>query len=262
MIGIIITTFLRDTLLSKSVQSVLENCTFPYKLIIVDQNPNDIKRNLYKNDSYIELPYDSGLSKARNAGVLEAKRLGCEYCIISADSITFGASFTNLKNILPILQEVETNRKEWQGLDLLGFNLIGRPSWEARLELVKDSYFLLDFDETKMSIDTYFIESEPNKILVKNCDIVRNFFIVKTNKLLSCLWDENLVMGEHEDWFYRFKQQGFKVGFTNSFEGKYIGERTGEFKTIRNKNWTKGINLLKKKYNLKTWVQYANYKKT
>ena len=94
---------------------------------------------------------------------------------------------------------------------------------------------------------------------VWDCSIVRNFWIAKTEALIKVPYDEQLIMCEHEDWFWRVKQQGFVCGCTNACTGTYNKcENTPEYDKIRANNFRIGQQRLKDKYNLKTWVTYKN----
>jgi hypothetical protein len=94
---------------------------------------------------------------------------------------------------------------------------------------------------------------------VWDCSIVRNYWIAKTESLIQVPYDEQLIMCEHEDFFYRVKQQGLIVGCTNLCSGTYNkGENTPEYDKIRETNFRIGKERLLKKYNLKSWVSYKN----
>lgn len=247
MIAIVLTTFLRDELLAKSVASIKANWHSEFYLIIVDQNPTEEKAELYKEFRYIGIQYDSGLSVARNIGCDIAREEDIPYCLITADSIEFNESIKNLTFILSALEQ--------KTFDLIGLNLLNRRfGWEASINLVEGKYFELDFiDKTLHKNDL-----ENGQFVIHKCEIVRNFFIASTSSLREVEWDDNLKMAEHEDFFYRYKLAGKKVGWTNICVGNYIGVRNEEYGKIRNANWNKYTKVLKEKYKITGWVNYVN----
>jgi len=234
-IAIVITTFLRDELLYTCIDSLMPFLSVRFELIIVDQNPDDEKRDLFKSFHYISVPYDSGLSYSRNIGVEKAKELGCEFTIIGSDSFLFNDSFYGL------------DRNFKLKYDLLGFELSGCVcDWEAYLTLIPGKSFNLTF-----------IDKPANKSIFA-CDIVRNFFIARTRTLIESPWNNNLKLCEHESFFYEYKQKGFTVGWTNLINATKMPTRPDEYAYIREKNFRDGQVLLKEIYNIKEWVSYSN----
>jgi len=253
----IITTFMRDELLYKSVESLL-----PYikqnpdwRIVIVDQgklstekeewlDKNNIDSFNYsrKNNPqqlfYYQVPFDSGLSFCRNYGVKKAKELECDYVYIGSDSFIFH------DNIILLNDYVKYN--------LLDFDLIGNelhPSkcgWEAKLTLIEGKSFELNFID-KSTNDTIF-----------PVEICRNCFIAKTNVLLNTPWDENFRLGEHEDEFYRLKLAGVKCAWSDIIVLTKQTDRPNEYAQLRKTNFDNGIKYLRDKWNIKGWVSYKN----
>lgn len=271
MIGIIITTFLRDELLFKAVQSILDNWIENFEIIIVDQGEVTTKKHEWINKQskihYIPVLFNSGLSYCRNVGVQKAKELGCEYCFIGSDSFLFNESLKKIDNIVDILEK--TN------YDLIGVELI--PSvcgWEAKLNIIKGKHFELDFiDKDKKLAKSYITKAEPSTeyqnedgspvlvgdiIYLWDVDICRNIFIAKTESLLNTKWDNNLKLGGHEDFFWRYKQNGYKCAWTNALYANKMTDRPNEYKQLRRTNFNEGLIYLRKKYNITNWVEYKN----
>ena len=239
-IGIIITTFCRDELLAKTVKSVYEHLhTNDYELIIVDQHASTEKATLYSHlFHYSSVAFDSGLSYGRNFGVQRAKELGCEYILIASDSFLFNKSIKKL-NECKHMMEIES-------LDCLGFELDGCCcGWEANLSL----------DVTGFTLN--FIDKSEDKPFYK-CDIVRNFFLATTESLLDTKWDENLKLAEHEDTFWRYKQKGYKVAWTNKIIAEKMTDRPMEYLSYRKQNFKNGLQYLRKKYKTTGWVNYIH----
>jgi len=235
-IGIILTTFLRDDLLLQSVCSIMNNWQSDWQLIIVDQNPTEDKVHAYCHSSYIAAPYNCGLSHARNLGVQEAQRLGCEYCIVTADSIKFNSSMRRINEIFPLFEEHPY-------LGRIGFKLEKRINWEGWLNLEED-FFTLELIDTKQQG-------------IYDCNCIKNFFIAKTASLLDVPWDNTLKMAEHEDWQYRYGKC-WDTLYCNFYTGEYIGIKEGSYATYRQENWNEGLKNLLNKYSIKQWITYKN----
>lgn len=243
-IGIVTTTFLRDELLFKSIQSLIDNYQPNWEIIIVDQgNDSDTKSQwlttLPSCIHYNKLPFNLGLSKSRNYGVWIAKQLDCNYTLLSSDSFLFNESIQKLDNYVNYL---ESNR-----CSLIGFELTNCIcGWEATMELIKGEGFELDF------ID------KSNNQSIYDVDICRNLFLANTKALFNVKWDQNLLLTEHEDFFYRFKQYGYKCKWTNDIIVEKMTDRPNEYSNYRKENFHNGREELKKKYNISGWVTYKN----
>lgn len=254
-IAIVITTFLRDELLYKAIQSIVDNCTIDYHLIIVDQNnePDNLtykkifKTKLMANNisySWIDVRYNSGLSYGRNVGVQEAFLSGYEYTLISSDSFLVNNSINALEAIC---------FEYLFGYDILGLSLDGCIcGWEAKLNLIEGHSFELDF------IDKDMKNSKQYDFRLFDCDIVKNFFIAKTESLLKSPWDMDLKLGEHEDFFWRAKKKNLRVGWTDLVKAEKMTDRPDDYSVLRRINFNEGINKVKKKYGIKSWVSYKN----
>ena len=95
-------------------------------------------------------------------------------------------------------------------------------------------------------------------LFVWRCDICRNFFLAKTETLLRVKWDEDLKLCEHEDFFWRYKQAGYKVYWTGDISGKYIDFKPPEYVKMRTRMYTVFRKVLQKKYGIRGWVIYKN----
>lgn len=234
MIGAIITTIDRPNIVVKSAESTKYLAPVEYKTIVVEQT--EALFTSIPNTHTAKVPYDSGLSYSRNIGVKIAHEMGCDLCLIMADSICLTE---NLQEYIKwIVSLFETTK-----YDLIGLPLLNRIPWEGTLQLIPGKGFKINM-----------LSPSPSN-MVTPCDIVRNFFIARTSSLLECPWDNQLKMREHEDFFWRYKQLGFKAGFITVGEGKYIGRNPSpEYTALRDKNMTKSKVILKAKYNIADWL--------
>jgi len=261
-IAICIPTILKDNGLMQSLNSILDVYQDNWVVLIGEQNNiedyseektifyhtacakahDDLHQDRFK---VVKLPYDCGLSYARNKLVEKAMEIGADYCVISADSIMFTESMKKLNELFICFKEY----------DVVGLELKGRISWEAYLDI--QEAFVFDFIE-RHPVNALLDRYTDKQITVHTCDVIRNFFMAKTPVLASVLWDDNVKMGEHGDWFWRLKQEGFKVGFTDYCEGQYRSNIETEYKQLRQKNLEIGKDYMKKKYNLKKWHEYIH----
>lgn len=243
-IAIIITTFQRDELLFKSVESLIPYLQDHWRIIIVDQGIQtqekkewlfDIRFTIPDLIRYETVPFNSGLSYCRNIGVQIAKDLNCNYVLLSSDSFLFNES---LKFLPDILSNTD--------YDCIGFELNNcKCGWEAKLSLHPDGFELNFIDK---SIEQGFYD----------CDIIRNFFLATTESINKTKWDNDLKLCEHEDFFYRYKRKGYKVGWTPLIDADKMTERPKQYADFRKKNFDEGMQNLRKKYKIAGWISYKN----
>jgi hypothetical protein len=244
-IAILITTFLRDNLLYKTLQTIVDfkpdNCI----VLIADQgyadSEKDITIDYFKSQiplEFYKLPFDCGLSYARNYLVQKAHEMQIPYCLLSADSI----QFTQKYNFNPMIQFLALDEKR----GLIGFDLENsKCNWEYLMEItpkgIKFSY----------SDKEYFF----GNIKLTKVDICRNIFLAKTHTLLN-LWNPEYKLGEHELAFLDYKERGYEVYWTDAYLFKKIsGRNNEEYETYR-KRQNDYLKLVKQKYNMSGWVIY------
>ena len=95
-IAICIPTFLRDKLLYKTLQTIVDNYSREYIILVADQGYSDSEKNItidyYKSQiflKYYKLPFDCGLGYARNFLVRTAYEQQIPYVLLSTDAIQF-----------------------------------------------------------------------------------------------------------------------------------------------------------------------------
>jgi len=251
-IAVIYTTFLRDDLAKKTLKSILNNWNSDYKLLIGDQSGGKSNGELFryfvdylqKNKkrkcvSYYQLPFDCGLSYARNFLVKKAQELGCGYCLVTADSIKFTKKY-KFDSIIKFMELKE-------GIVKVGFSLKNRVPWEFNMRLLPGECFELRLSSEKF---LKYLGIEYQKV-----DICKNFFLAKTQLLLNIPWDNELSLLEHEDHCWRLKQVGYKTYVTNSINAEYIDDKPLEYKQYRNRMYLEYRKKLQQKYDIKGWVK-------
>jgi GT2 family glycosyltransferase len=242
-IAILYTTFLRDELMAHTVKSIQDNWQNNYTLLIADQGYPRVEKlkayNQPKNNTYyVILPFDCGLSEARNFLVECASQLKIKYCLLTADSIAFMAKY----DFEPIIAKFESD----PSIAIIGLNLKDRVPWEGNLDIVNGSF--------------RFTKVMPSGEPYTQSDICRNFFIARTEALLANPWDKHLKLCEHEDFFWRLKTGGYKnnkVLFTPQIKAQYIkAYSTPEYQLHRQRLYGEFKQKLLAKYNLRTWMTY------
>ncbi len=259
-IAIIYTTFLRDELMKKTIQSICDNWNDNYVLLIGNQNKEtteieswlwkqyyslpdyyDTPKGKIKVLNHYKLPYDCGLSYARNYLVDKANEMGIKYCILSADSI----EFTDKYDFTSCIKVLEGRRD----LSIIGLGLKDRQAWEKKLTLKSDGFHISNAKDMIIREHIDF----------KVCDVVKNFFIAKTIALYNIKWDDELKLCEHEDFFWRLKQAHHSVYFTDSIEAQYHPDKPQTYAVMRNRLYSTFSKILKKKYNITSfggWIKY------
>jgi hypothetical protein len=111
-IAICIPTFLRDNLLYKTIQTIVESRTQDSIILIADQGYSStekiINMDYFKSQlslEYYQLPFDCGLATVRNFLVQKASEMSIPYCLMSIDSIQFKETYT----FEPLFKDLDNN---------------------------------------------------------------------------------------------------------------------------------------------------------
>lgn len=254
-VAIIYTTFLRDSLMMKTVKSIMDNCQDNYALLIGDQNKvsetfamKDLVIGFYCTPDYYHnntsisskdvyhyrLPFDCGLSASRNHLVQKAHEMGIKYVLISADSI----AFTDKYNFEPIIDFIKTRNNN----AIVGLKLANRQPFEYDMSIDREyGKFILDKPSRGKITSTL-----GNTIIhYQRCDIVKNFFIAPTELLIKFPWRNELKLAEHETEFLQFKQNNVEVYYTEKIGADYIDEKPDEYKKARNRLYSEFVKKMR-----------------
>lgn len=247
ILAVIVTTFLRDTLLSKTLQNIIDygpkNCI----VLVGDQGYNDDKKNIeidyFKSQMKIEyhrLPFDCGLSFARNYLVDRAYELGIPYTLMMADSIQFIPE--NNYDFTPIIEFLKQDEKR----GLVGFDLENsKCQWEYLISLIPEG-IKFSYSDVKLT---------ENNIEYTKVDICRNIFLAKTKTLLK-LWDNELKLCLQKDTPILLKNSQNEIRsipiknlFCPSirFRDYYKFDKNSQYKIWNGKSWKKLIAISKNK---------------
>lgn len=244
-IAILVTAFLRDTLLYKTLQTIVDNYPENSIVLIADQgyadSEKDINIDYYKSLiplKYYRLPFDCGLSFARNFLVQKATEMNVPYCLLGSDNIQFLTKY----NFEPIIQFLELDNSR----GMIGFDLEGsKCAWEYLMEITPNGIKFSYSDKEYFFGNLKFIK----------VDICRNVFMAKTHTLLN-LWDEEQKLAEHELAFLEYKKRDYEVYWTDAYLFKRISGRNSKEYELYRKRFNDYKKLLQSKLGMKGWVIY------
>ena len=223
-----------------------ENAT----IFVADQGHTNEQKSLYYNGRslrhlyYYTLPYNCGLSYGRNFLVSKAHELGYDFCLIASDSMIFNEKTEFIDTLIPLMEAPSS-------YSLIGCHLNGAQIyWVGWLTLIPGKCFELDFIDRS--------QTSPGRLNLFDCSSCHNFFIATTKSLIDVKWDDNLKLAEHEDFFYRYTQAGYKCAWTPDVSCDYFKTRYGQHAAIRQQNWNESLPKLLGKWKINQWISQKN----
>lgn len=170
----------------------------------------------------LRMPFDSGLSAGRN---LLVSRATTEFIVIVDDDFVF-TGHTNLVHF----------RSEMEGYDILGGSLRRPDGTLQRYEGL--------MEQVGSELRMY----RPNPKRTCPMHIVLNFLMARVAVLRQIGWYEPLKMIEHEDFFWRCRIAGVRVGYCPSVSCIHGGipqavdyqrfrNRSAEYQSIVRRRW-------------------------
>lgn len=195
--------------------------------------------NKYNNVSYLIQSYDIGLSAARNelASMVKSK-----YTLLLEDDFIVYEQ-TKIESMYDLL---ETN----QNIDLVAGRLYQNNIVKDYQRLVytrKDTIVLLDWNKAKeMKLVDYISQSD---ITYGECDIVYNFFMIRSNVLVKNLWNpEHKIHSEHLDFMLNLKKHNKCVVFIPAVIIRHEPYKSETIKPLRYRQY---YNLIYRDYNIR-----------
>lgn len=185
---ILVKTFDRHWVFKRIIDSILK--FYPnIPIVVVDDGKNPVGEGEYK---YVRLPFDVGISAGRNEGL---KYVETKYTWLCDDDyiVTKG---TKVQGILDLLNQ--------NVLDLCGLRI-----WDAHRRNEHMYFGIFEQSETKLDVHPTFHGHYDGWSV---CDLIPNCFIGHTDHIRNVKWDPILKLNEHYDFFFRFKQAGYRVG--------------------------------------------------
>lgn len=241
-ISILIKTFERPKSLHALLQSIADqNINCP--IFIADDSKisgeKKVKAKFGKlSITYINLPFDTGLSKGRN---ILLDRVNTPYFLLCDDDFVFDKRCDLTKALTCLIEN---------DLDIIGgdfYNYIKISNLETLLRHTKKPAHLFQFIFNNYKISRYIgkfeLVDQTCKLLISNvlpaespyrCDLVNNFFLAKTSSVKTLNgWDPLLKLGEHEDFFLRAKQNNLKVAYLSGFGTRHYPIIKAGYKEFR-----------------------------
>eukprot|EP01108_Squamamoeba_japonica_P005179 TRINITY_DN4070_c0_g1_i1.p1 TRINITY_DN4070_c0_g1~~TRINITY_DN4070_c0_g1_i1.p1 ORF type:complete len:215 (-),score=46.99 TRINITY_DN4070_c0_g1_i1:25-669(-) len=185
------------------------------------------------NTELLSLRYDVGLSAARNALV---ERATTPFVVLLDDDFVFDQR-TDIAALLRVLEESPDQ------LDIVAGSLVlhepadSEPYSYAEMLRISDDGTELQLRRGSLGPVSGFEDA------CSRHDIVLNFFVARTLSLRRVLWDADLKLGEHQDFFLRAKNSGLKVASCPSLaiaihaqdhsDTNYKRKRMREFQFLR-----------------------------
>jgi glycosyltransferase involved in cell wall biosynthesis len=255
-ISIVIKTFERQKALERLLDSVLQQGYGECPILIADDSRTPYKEAICAKygdaiDTYITLPFDSGLSKGRNELL---KRVETKYFVLNDDDFVYD----------------DRTRLEWMHhqLETADLDLLGGVVYEPRLtatlhfdlkhprrilrslyHALRSSYkqILGDTEVTKrfygdisVSDGTVYLKHATNRVAspFARCDFTLNFFMARTASIRDKVggWHDRLKLQEHWEFFYRAKKNGLKIAHTDHCGVQHLRESDENYDTYRNRH--------------------------
>jgi len=202
-VDLIITTFLREECLDRLLQSIFR-VGLKNSIYIGEQNNRGGFYSDYYSNKYIkgqinvlELPYDCGLSKTRNKLV---ESTNSPYILLLEDDF----EFTDEADIIKMVELMEMDKS----IGVVG-GKVEQNNIPINFEFypeIKDGilYHKSDGDKYK----------EYKGIMYKETGCVLNFALFRREVFDKVLWDDELKLREHVDFYLRLAQTDWKVIYT------------------------------------------------
>lgn len=249
-ITLIFVTIERNDSVKRFVTSVRRY--FPHlRVIAADQNAKTDEMIRFYNSHKIQvcwLPFDCGLSYARNRGFEEVET---PYVLLADDDFIF-TDKTNVRAALDILE----NDPE---LGFIGGSIMdirtGSNKVEKRLLRRWEKFFLIcERTKTLITIPIDYLPLQTRQVAgytIYMCDMTSNWGLFRTAVLDGNIqWDEDIkINGEHEDFFLSLKENSsWRVGYLPQLQCDHHQLNHPEYSKLRRRQT--GRQLLGRKWGL------------
>lgn len=229
-IGCVIINFLRPDSTIKCVDSLLKQCP-NINIYLGDQDSKNIKLKGYYNQSnikYVELPFDCGISYARNRLVTQALNDGCKYFMWCDNDFIFDTSL-NLSHPLIILESNEE------------IGVVGGSIKKNNVLMHYEKFIYYDKERGILTYVPISITHPEEKIIsdIKyyDCDITFNYCLAKKEVWNDdrVRWYEKIkVKYEHSSWFIKLQQYSkYKVVYCPTFSAHHEHVGSNEYNVYR-----------------------------
>jgi glycosyltransferase involved in cell wall biosynthesis len=247
-ITIIIPTFHRRGYLADCLQGISNNLPECEVVVVSDDGV------IPQTENEIYLPYDSGLTAKRNAGVTNAST---SYCLIGSDDFDFSR-----KEVRQGLIEMEIALDCYPHIDVVAGRVNNRP-YEGYFSAVEGEYI----KEWRLEVkNTWPFSGHRTRNVdihhMWQVDIAVNYFLARTKVLREVPWDEKIfpIGGEHADWFLDMKAANKTVvvmPYANITTQPYDASKQHPlYKQYRNRAFSTGHQLMMEKRGIKKYYGF------
>lgn len=210
MITGIVTTFERPEMCARFIRSVKEHAP-DMPLVVVDDSK--VPGVWPEADHVVYLPFDSGVSAKRNAGVAA---VGSGWIAILDDDYVFTKQ-TRLDRLAEIAEQTNTDIVAGQVIEN------GAPL---------DYYGLFDQVGSHVTVRSGWKQDG----LVRRCDIVPNFFAARAEVLVAHPWKDWMKIGEHSMFFWQHRNS-LKIGWTDEVQINHMQVHPPGYEVLRMRVW-------------------------
>jgi len=163
---------------------------------------------------YIPMPYDSGLSAGRNEMV--RRTMTRYYMSLDDDFVVIPGAFYPA-NLIAFLDA-------YPAIHLVGSRISSRAPVSRVMRYCEKGLCMVDGFHSKIPLTGPGISEKLSKgssDVPPSCyltDFVLNYFMARTEALITVPWDDELKLGEHAEYFLRFRAAGKNVAFCDGID--------------------------------------------
>lgn len=206
MITGVVTTFERPDMCARFIRSLREHAP-DMPLVVVDDSK--VPGVWPDADQVVYLPFDSGVSAKRNAGVAA---VGSGWMALLDDDYVF-TDRTCLDRLVEVAEET-------------GTDIVAGQVMENGVPL--DYYGTFEQVGSHVTVRRGWTQDGP----VRRCDIVPNFFAARAEVLTAHPWQDWMKIGEHSMFFWDHRD-ALKVGWTHEVEIEHQKVRPSGYESFR-----------------------------
>lgn len=186
-----ITAFRRPESLHRLVSSIRQRYA-DVPIVVADNGDQPADLTEFAHVKYLTLPFDCGLSAARNRLIDE---LQTPYMMLLEEDFEFTAC-TSIERFVDVLESDNT-------VGVVGGSLIRNGQ---RLQLARDFELFRDVLYCRPTAPAWQIADGGTPY--HHTQYVYNFCLFRIDMLTAHKWDESLKLGEHADYYYAVRKRG------------------------------------------------------
>jgi glycosyltransferase involved in cell wall biosynthesis len=241
-ITILVTTFLRDGYLQDCIAGIYKNLPECHIVVVDDGERSSSIVHSLRKEKWLAMPFDSGLSAKRNAGV---KAATTKYVLLGCDDFQFDAEAR--RGIELMLEALDC----FPQLSVASGRVDYR-NYEGFLEYVDGEYI----KETRADMSPADKDGACQLV-----DLTVNYFLARTEVLKQFPWPEEMkIGGEHVCLFLDLKLAGKKVAWVKganiNTQPHDPSKQDPRYPEFRARARTLGHPLMKTRYNIKQYIGF------